>query len=144
MIRTRSFPDPATAGYGEPIERTVVELDEFDEFNTRWCDVFDLRRWNVYDVVFRALPQTEDYRLVFGGISYSARVERELMPTSFDEAYARAEEWILHGTLPPKLDSSHLRRARNRDYDAVLAYVMDQQHDDLMTPTGKRSILKKR
>lgn len=132
-LRERTFLDPRSVDFGRPVERTVIELEDNSEI-TRFCDIYDLRAWHVYDIVFRALPGSkEDYRRVFGGLSYSQKSERHLMPTSFDEAYALAEEWIVNGKLPKNIKGHHIRHDITGQYDALTAYT-DEWRGDNMVP----------
>jgi hypothetical protein len=112
----------------------VVELEVENPDNTRFCDLYDLRDWNLYDIVFRAMPSTLDYRAVYGGLSYSLKSERHLMPTSFDHAYVHAENWIINGALPSNIKGHHKRHNLSGQYDAFEAYI-DEWSGDLMTPT---------
>ncbi len=137
VLRTRTFNDPRSVDAGMPTERTVVELEVQNPDNTRFADLYDLRSWNVFDVVFRALPSTLDYKTVYGGLSYSYRSQKHLMPQSFDQAYAFAENWILYGELPPNIKGHGERHGRRGQYDAFETY-MDEWSGDMMTPSGRR------
>ncbi len=134
MLRTRTFLDPHSVDMGRPVERTVIELETPDIENTRFVDLYDLREWRIYDIVFRALPSTPDYKRVYGGLSYSLKTERHKMPESFDEAYMRAENWIKLGQLPKNIMGHHKHHNMSGQYDAFEGYIHEWSGDNMTPP----------